>query len=71
MKILLLIIVSVLIIGCTTNTRNPPLNNDRFEDYVPWWITNRVDGFKDRGTNWVTNGIDNIKHEDNIYVFNR
>ena len=64
MKILLLIFVSILIIGCagTTNTRSLLINNDTFEDYVPWWATNQVDGFWERVPYWITNGIDEVNY---------
>ena len=38
MKIFLLFFL-LLVMGCTS----APLNKDKFEDYVPWWSTNKAD----------------------------
>ena len=53
MKKLLFIICFAFVIGCNNvNPKSFPINNDRFEDYVPWWYTNDIES--------LTNHIDLI-----------
>jgi len=42
MKLLFIIFILLFMVGCNTNTRNPAINNDNFDDYVPWWATNKT-----------------------------
>ena len=42
MKKLLVLIVILFISGCCNCCPPKDFNNDKFEDYVPWWGTNAV-----------------------------
>ena len=46
MRSILLVFMLVYMVGCSTFTvapHNPPINNDKFENYVPWWATNKTE----------------------------
>lgn len=52
--------------GCITNPINPSINDDKFEDYVPWW-TNKIESI----TNTIDIVTNIIGYKEGCYVYNR
>ena len=62
-RILYILFLYLILCGCKDiEFRTPLMNNDKFNDYQPWWLTNEVDPV---WTNWVprTNTTEGIFYD--------